>query len=143
MEVMMNHLRRGFRPWPLNDIYHVEEALKEYDEHLYLLYNPQTNEHLIMDGFIDMAVMKIPQVGFPFLTSCVVDHMKKIHVLNGFDANQEIQKHEEEREREREKKLNDMAEDFAKESHEAYKNAYEYGRFDGAQKYVQGIEVSS
>jgi hypothetical protein len=48
--------------------------------------------------------------------------MKKIHVLNGFDA---------------------MAEDFAKESHEAYKNAYEYGRVDGAQKYVQGIEVSS
>jgi hypothetical protein len=65
MEVRMRHLRNGFKPWPLNDIYHVEEALKEYDQHLYLLYNPQTNEHLIMDGFIDVAVMKIPQVRIP------------------------------------------------------------------------------
>jgi hypothetical protein len=141
MEVMMNHLRRGFRPWPLNDIYHVESQLKAYDEQLYLLYNDKTNEHLIVDGMFDTAVMKIPQSGFPELSSKVVNHIKKIHIMNGFDAEKEIQQHEEKREQDREKKLKDMAEDFAKESHEAYKNAYEYGRFDGAQKYVHGVST--
>lgn len=141
MEANMRHLHNGFKSWPLNDIYHVEEALQEYDQHLYLLYNPKTNEHLIMDGLIDVAVMKIPQPGFPVLTSRIVDHLKKIHVLNGFDASEEIRKSEEKIEREQQKIVQDIAQDFARESLEAYRNAYEYGRVDGADKYVQGVSV--
>jgi hypothetical protein len=141
MEASMRHFKNGFKSWPLNDLYHVQEALQEYDEHLFLLYNPNTNEHLIIDGLLNVAVMKIPQVGFPELSSKVVEHIKKIHVLNGFNAEKEIQQHEEKRERERAKKLDDMAEDFAKESLEAYKNAYEYGRTENVDKYVQGVSV--
>jgi flagellar biosynthesis/type III secretory pathway protein FliH len=141
MEESMRHLQNGFKRWPLNDIYHVDEQLKAYDEHLYLLYNPKTNEHLIMDGLIEVAVMKIPQPGFPHLSSKVVDHMKKIHIMNGFDADKEIKQAEERREREHQKKVNEVAEDFAKESLEAYRNAYDYGRVDGHQKYVQGVSV--
>jgi hypothetical protein len=141
MEEAMRHLKNGFKRWPLNDIYHVEEQLKEYDEHLYLLYNPTTNEHLIMDGLFETAVMKIPQPGFPFLTSNIVDHMKKIHIANGFDADKEIKMAEAKREREHHRVMEDMAEDFARESLEAYKNAYDYGRVEGAQKYVQGVSV--
>jgi hypothetical protein len=141
MEASMRHLQNGFRRWPLNDLYHVDEQLKAYDEHLYLLYNPKTNEHLIMDGLLDVAVMKIPQPGFSHLSSKVVDHMKKIHVLNGFDADKEIRKAEERRERDHQKKVEDMAEDFAKESLEAYRNAYIYGRTENVDKYVQGVSV--
>lgn len=137
---MEDTMRHDFKPWPLNDIYHVQEALQEYDKDLYLLYNSKTNEHLIMDGQINVAVMKIPQPGFPFLSSKVVEHIKKIHVLNGFDAEKEIRQQEEKQEKERQRKLADMAEDFAKESKEAYSNAFE-GRTDGVQKYVQGVSV--
>lgn len=137
----MRHLRNGFKQWPLNDIYHVDEALKEYDQHLYLLYNPQTNEHLIMDGLLDVAVMKIPQPGYPELTSRVVDHMKKIHVLNGFDAEKELNIAEEKRESEHQKKVAEVAQDFAKESLEAYRNAHIYGRTDKVDRYVQGVSV--
>jgi flagellar biosynthesis/type III secretory pathway protein FliH len=137
----MRYFKNGFKSWPLNDIYHVQEQIQAYDEHLYLLYNPKTNEHLIMDGMFDVSIMKIPQPGFPFLSSKVVDHLKKIHIMNGFDADKEIKQADEKREKEHQRKVDDMAEDFAKESLEAYKNAYDYGRTDGVQKYVQGVSV--
>jgi flagellar biosynthesis/type III secretory pathway protein FliH len=140
---MEDNMRQDFKSWPLNDVYHVQEALQEYDKDLYLLYNAKTNEHLIMDTITRTAVMKIPQPGFPELTSKVVDHMKKIHVMNGFDVGEEIKKSDDKREKERQRKLDDMAQDFAKESKEAYKNAFDYGRTDGAQKYVNGIGVST
>lgn len=137
----MRHYLNGFKHWPLNDIYHVEEQLQAYDEHLYLLYNDKTNEHLIMDGLLDVAIMKIPQPGFPELTSRIVDHMRKIHVLNGFNAEKELKQADEKRERDHQKKVDEVAEDFAKESLDAYRNAHEYGRVDGHQKYVQGVSV--
>ncbi|MGX5390228.1 2,3-dihydroxybenzoate--AMP ligase, partial [Bacillus thuringiensis] len=39
------------------------------------------------------------------------------------------------------RKLNDLAEDYARESKEAFWNAHAYGRVDGVQKYVQGVNV--
>lgn len=133
--------RKDFKPWPLNDIYHIEERLKEYDPDLYLLFNDKTGEHLLMDGLMDMAIMKIPQPGFEVLDARLVDHIKKIHTANGFSATEEIERHQEKLDREEERKLNDVAEDFAKESKEAFRNAYDYGRVDGVQKYVNGVSV--
>lgn len=120
-------MRNGFKAWPLNDIYHVQEALQKYDKDLYILYNDQTNEHLIMDGLMDMAIMKIPQPGFPELTSRVVDHIKKIHVLNGFDADKEIKRHEEDMERRQEKDIKNLVEDLAKETYKATMEEQELG----------------
>lgn len=133
--------RNDFKPWPLNDVYHIEERLQEYDPTLYLLYNEKTGEHLLMDGLMDMAIMKLPQPGFETLDARLVIQVKRIHTANGFSAVQEVETHQSRMELEQERKLEDMAQDFAKESKEAYRNAYEYGRVDGAQKYVQGVSV--
>jgi hypothetical protein len=125
---MNHHLRNGFRRWPLNDIYHVEDLLKEYDPHLYLLYKAQTNEHLIMDGLLEVAIMKIPQAGFPELTSRVLEHLKKIHVANGFNAAKVMQEHEEKQKRMQEKEQKELAEDLAKETYRATMEEHEFGR---------------
>lgn len=133
--------RQDFKAWPKNDIYHVEERLQEYDPTLYILFNDKTGEHLLMDGLMDSAIMKLPQPGFEELDSRLVEHIKKIHTINGFSAIQEVETHESSMERERERQLDDMVQDFAKESKEAFRNAYDYGRVDGVQKYVQGVSV--
>jgi hypothetical protein len=133
--------RKDFKQWPLNDLYHIQERLQEYDPDLYILWNGKTGEHLIMDGLMNVAVMKIPQKGFEVLDSRVVAHIKRIHTANGFSASKEIEKHEATLEREEQRKLDDIAQDFAKESKEAFNNAYNYGRVDGVQKYVQGVSV--
>jgi hypothetical protein len=126
--VNMKHLRKGFKKWPLNDQYNVEKQLQAYDKHLYLLYNPQTNEHLIMDGLLDMAVMKIPQPGFPELTSRLVDHIKKIHTANGFNASKEIQTVDDTLERRRQREIKDAAEQLAKDTYKATMDEHDYGR---------------
>ncbi|HEQ3529523.1 TPA: 2,3-dihydroxybenzoate--AMP ligase [Bacillus cereus] len=138
---MNPYQKRGFQRTVLNDIYHVEEQLQSYDPHLYLMWNPKNGEHVIMDGLLDMSIMKIPQIGFEELDSRVVNHIKKIHTANGFSAVQTVENTEKKRQQEEERKLNDLAEDYARESKEAFWNAHAYGRVDGVQKYVQGVNV--
>lgn len=135
------HEIRGFQRTFLNDIYHVEEQLQAYDKDLYIMWNPNTGEHLIMDGLLEMAIMKLPQIGFEQLDSRIVEHIRKIHTANGFSAVQTIEDTEKKREQEQDRKLNDLAEDFAKESKEAFQNAYYYGRVDGVQKYTHGTSI--
>lgn len=135
------HEKRGFQRTFLNDIYHVEERLQEYDPYLYLMWNPRTGEHLIMDGLLETAIMKLPQIGFEQLDSRIVSHIKRIHTANGFSAVQTIEDTERKRQKEQDRKLADLAEDFAKESKEAFYNAAVYGRVDGVQKYVHGADI--
>ncbi len=113
---MNAHYRHGFQRVFTNDLYHVEEQLKAYDEHLYVMWNPKTGEHLIMDGMIEMAVMKIPQIGFPELNSGLVDHMKRIHTANGFSATAQVEASDADRERDQERKREDLAENFARDT---------------------------
>ena len=61
--------------------------------------------------------------------------------MNGFSAVQTVEDTEKKRQKEEERKLNDLAEDYARESKEAFWNAHAYGRVDGVQKYVQGVNV--
>ncbi|MBH0328263.1 2,3-dihydroxybenzoate--AMP ligase [Brevibacillus brevis] len=131
-------MRRGFQQTFTNDIYHIEERLQEYDEHLYIMYNTSTGEWLIMDGLIDHAIMKIPQIGFETLDARVVEHIKRIHIANGFSASQHVDANNEARQRDSDRKTADFAEYYAKESLEATRNLALYGRTDGYQKYVQG-----
>lgn len=138
---MNRHYQLGFQTTFKNDIYHVEEQLQAYDSTLYIMFNPKTGEHLIMDGLLETAIMKIPQIGFEQLDSRLVDHIKRIHTANGFSAIEEIEQQFRRRERDQEKKLEDLAHDFAKESKEAFHNAYSYGRVDGVQKYVHGTSI--
>lgn len=137
----MRHEKRGFQKNMKNDLYYVEEQLQAYDPTLYIMFNPQKGEWLIMDGLMDIAIMKIPQIGFETLDSRVVEHIRKIHTANGFNAMHEVMEAEEKRAREQKRVLEDLAEDFAKESKEAFINAYDYGRTEGNQKYVQGASL--
>ncbi|MNF13797.1 hypothetical protein D3C80_2157650 [compost metagenome] len=59
--------------------------------------------------------MKIPQPGFPELSSRVVSHIRKIHTANGFSATAVIEKSDERREREFEMKSDQLALDFARD----------------------------
>ncbi|MEI4680263.1 2,3-dihydroxybenzoate--AMP ligase, partial [Bacillus cereus] len=79
--------------------------------------------------------------GFEQLDARIVDHIKRIHTVNGFSAVQTVEDTEKKRQKEEERKLNDLAEDYARESKEAFWNAHTYGRVDGVQKYVQGVNV--
>lgn len=117
----------GFQRTFLNDLYYVEEQLQAYDEHLYLMWNPSNGQHLIMDGLLDIAVMRIPQPGFPVLSSRVVEHMKRIHTANGFSASAVIEENERRREKEIEWKTNDIAENFARDTLKFAKRAALYG----------------
>jgi hypothetical protein len=110
------YYRQGFQRTVTNDVYHVEEQLQAYDEHLYLMWNPDTNEHLVVDGLVGLSVMKIPQIGFPYLSSRLVDHMKKIHTANGFSATAHVEASDIRREQENEKRVDDMAENFARDT---------------------------
>lgn len=136
---MNRHYAEGFQRTFTNDIYRVEEQLQAYDKHLYIMWNPNTNEHLVMDGFVEMAIMKIPQVGLEQLDSRVVRRIMQIHVTTGFSAIHELEESERRRERDQQKQMEDLAEDFAKESKEAFVNAYDYGRESGVNKYVGGV----
>lgn len=133
---MEHHLRAGFQRTFTNDVYHIEKQLQEYDEHLYIMWNPNTGEHLIMDGLVNLAIMKIPQRGFPELSSAVVEHIRKIHTIR-FSATKHVMEADERREREMNRRLEDMAYDFAKEMKEAGINAFDYGITSGRRKYVQ------
>lgn len=119
--------RQGFQRTFTNDPYHVEERLQEYDEHLFLMWNPSTNEHLVVDGLVGLSVMKIPQIGFPELSSKLVDHMKRIHTANGFSATQQVQQADEKRERDSEKRIEDMAENFGRDTLKSARKIAYYG----------------
>lgn len=108
--------RQGFTTVHINDLYEVERQLQEYDEHLFVMWNPHTGEHLIVDGLIGLSVMKIPQIGFPALTRDVVDHMKRIHTKNGFSAISQVQEADARREKETAKKLDELSKGFAKDT---------------------------
>lgn len=131
-------MRKGFQRTFINDIYHIEERLQEYEKDLYIMYNPSTGEWLIMDGLIDQSIMKIPQIGFETLDARVVEHIKRIHIANGFSASEYVDANNATQQRERDRKTEDFAEYYAKESLEATRNLALYGRTDGYQKYVQG-----
>ena len=108
--------RQGFTQVVTNDVYHVEERLQEYDPDLFVMWNHQTNEHLIVDGLIGLSVMKIPQRGFEVLDSRLVDHMKRIHTANGFSATQHILNADAKREKDWNQRTDDMAENFARDT---------------------------
>lgn len=118
---MNRHYRQGFRRDFLNDLNDVEPQLQAYDPHLYLMFNGETGEHLIMDGLTELAVMKIPQPGWPNLNSAIVDHIRKIHTKNGFSAVAEIEAVDNARERDVERRKDELAEDFAKNMYHADK----------------------
>jgi hypothetical protein len=140
---MYNHHQvKGYQRNFTNDIYRVEEQLQEYDPNLFIMYNPNDNTWLIMDDVVKLAVMKIPQNGFETLDSRIVDHMKKIHTVNGFNATWELNESEARREKEQERKLKDMTEDYAKEMKPALQEIYSTGRIDGVQKYHRGASLA-
>lgn len=131
---MTHHERKGFQRTFTNDIYHIEKQLQEYDELLYIMWNPNTGEWLIMDGLMDAAVMKIPQIGFETLDSRLIEHIKKIHTYNGFSAIHEIEEYEARKQREEEKKLEDLSYHMAKDLQKPLKEAFMYGRTTGTVK---------
>lgn len=124
---MNRHWNNGFQTMITNDVYRVEDQLAAYDPYLYLMYNPNTGEHLVMDGLLEVAIMRIPQKGFPFMTSAVVDHIKRIHTANGFSAVAELEKSEAARAREFARKQQDLSDSLARDMQRAVKNhAYGY-----------------
>lgn len=127
MSRMNRHYKDGFRTSIINDLYDVEPQLQEYDEHLYIMWNPNTGEHLVMDGLLEVAIMRIPQIGFECLDSRVVNHIKRIHTANGFSAVKELDSNRARREREQAAKVDDMAYNFAKDTRRAVRNLAYYG----------------
>lgn len=109
------HWKRGFQTNLKNDLYRVEEQLQDYDPTLYIMYNPDTGQHLIMDGILEIAIMSIPQIGFETLDSRVVEHIRKIHSHRGFSASYELKESEERRQREYERIQEDISYNFAKD----------------------------
>lgn len=124
---MNRHWKNGFQTTFKNDIYHIEEQLQEYDPFLYIMYNQDTDEHMIMDGLIELAVMRIPQIGFEYLDRRVVDHIKKIHTAKGFKASYELQESEERRQRELEKQQEELTYNFAKDTEKHVRKLAYYG----------------
>lgn len=124
---MNRHYQNGFRRDFLNDLYDVERQLQEYDKDLYLMFNGDTGEHLIMDAVTEMAVMKLPQIGFECLDSRVVTHIKRIHTANGYSAVKELEAMRRRRERENERKQDDLAYNLAKDMYKPVKNLAYYG----------------
>jgi hypothetical protein len=128
MEGHMNrHWMNGFQTNMKNDLYMVEEQLQHYDPTLYLMYNPQTGQHLIMDGILEIAIMSIPQIGFEVLDSRVVEHIKKIHTGRGFNASYEFKEAEERRDREFQKAQEDLTYNFAKDTEKHVRKLAYYG----------------
>lgn len=115
MNGVNRHWRNGYRRININDIYHVEEQLQAYDSHLYVMWREEDNTWMIMDGLVDLAIMKIPQVGFETLDSRVVTHLRKIHAISGFNASHELQESEDKRQRDFDKAQEDMSYNFAQD----------------------------
>ncbi|AHV96153.1 hypothetical protein [Paenibacillus sabinae] len=134
---MNRHYFEGYQRVFTNDINDIEKQLQEYDPDLYVMWRPSDNTWLIMDGLLEIAIMKIPQVGFSTLDARVYRRIREIHV-HGFSAQQVIKEAEEKHQREQDRLMEDLAYDFAKESKEAFINAYDYGRTSGITKYVNG-----
>lgn len=116
---MNRHWLNGFQTNMKNDMYMVEERLQDYDPTLYLMYNPTTGEHLVMDGILEIAIMKIPQIGFEVLDSRVVEHIKKIHSYRGFNIAYELKESEDRRQREFDRVQEDISYNFAKDTQRA------------------------
>lgn len=124
---MNRHWKNGFQTLIKNDLYRVEERLQAYDPTLYIMYNTETDEHLIMDGQIEIAIMKIPQLGFPVLDSHVYDHIRRIHMATGYSAEWELKEREDRRLKEQERITDDIAHNLAADAKRAVKNiAYGY-----------------
>lgn len=125
--MLSRHWANGFQKNIKNDPYHVEEQLQAYDKDLYLLWNPTTNEHLIMDDILNTAVMKIPQTNFEVLDSRIVSHIKRIHTATGFNASWEIQQADERREKEAQRKQDDMIYNMGKDTQKDVRQLAYYG----------------
>jgi hypothetical protein len=113
---MNRHWKNGFQTNMKNDMYMVEEQLQAYDPTLYIMFNPETGEHLIMDGILEIAIMKLPQIGFETLDSRVVTHIKKIHSYRGFNASYELKESEDRRQREFDRIQEDIAYNLAQDA---------------------------
>jgi hypothetical protein len=124
---MNRHYADGFRRGIINDLNDVEPQLQEYDSELYIMYNQETGEHLIMDGLVELAIMRIPQIGFPNLNSSVVRHIKKIHTANGFKASSSVDAAEEAIQREVNRKKEDMSYNLAKDTEKHVRKLAHYG----------------
>lgn len=123
---MNRHYQNGFTRVMTNDLYDVEKQLQEVDEHIYLMWNPHTGEHLIMDGMTELAIMRIPQIGWPELHSGVVNHIRKIHTQTGYSAVKEVEIADMIREQAFEKKTDELAADFAKEMYRADRHSVNF-----------------
>lgn len=134
---MNRHYKEGYTRVCINDINNVEQMLQEYDPDLYIMWNPKDNTWLVMDGQLEIAVMKIPQIGFETLDARVYRRIREIH-QPGFAA-WSLRESEKKRERDEQRFIEDFAHNFANESKQAFINAYDYGRTDGASKYVNGV----
>jgi hypothetical protein len=124
---MNRHWKNGFQTNMKNDLYMVEEQLQAYDPTLYLMYNPSNGEHLIMDGILEIAIMKIPQIGFETLNSHVVDHIKRIHTGRGFDSASEFKAAQDRRDRDFEKQQEEIAYNYAKDTEKSVRKLAYYG----------------
>ena len=117
---MNRHYAQGFQRVFLNDLNDVEPQLQAYDPHLYLMYNPHTDEHLIMDGLLELAVMRIPQIGFRNLNSSIIPHIQKIHHgNNGFKASDVVDASEVAIQKELDRKTDDLSYNYAKDVEKA------------------------
>ncbi|MOA24538.1 hypothetical protein D3C78_1452180 [compost metagenome] len=134
---MNRHYSEGYQRVFLNDINNIEQRLQEYDPDLYIMWNPKDGTWLVMDGVMEMAIMKIPQIGLPTMDARVYTRIREIHAP-GFSAQQVIKEAEEKAEREEAAFIESLSHDFARESKEAFINAYDYGRESGVTKYVNG-----
>lgn len=132
---MNRHWKNGYQTNFKNDLYHVEDQLQAYDPHLYVMYSPNDGTWMVMDAVTELAVMKIPQIGFETLDSRVVERIKRIHTAIGFSASWEIEQAEERRKKESDRKINDIAQDYAKELLPAAREAFATGRTEGVKAY--------
>lgn len=135
---MNRHYFEGYQRVFINDINNIEQQLQDYDPDLYIMWKPSDNTWLIMDGMMETAIMKIPQIGLTALDQRVYHRIREIHVTTGHSAIRDIEAAERKMQRDEDAFIADLAYDFAKESKEAFVNAYDYGRESGVTKYVNG-----
>ena len=131
-------MKKGYQTMHINDVYHIEEMLQKHDPYLYIAYNPNDGTHLIMDGLMDTAIMKIPQIGFEKLDMRAYREIRRISPERGYSVTKELNESENRRARESEKTIDEIASEMAKDSKRAFINAFDYGITDGAQKYHKG-----
>lgn len=106
----MRHYLEGYQSIIKNDVYHIEERLKEYCPDLSILYNPRTNKWRVMEG--EWCVMNVP---YPTLDDRTYWHMRRIDKFNDFNASEELRKSEEKMEKQREKEQQDMIREMSKD----------------------------